>query len=649
MHIRERIMRFVTVATLCETTAPRRRRAHLMAPLAAALLALTACGEGGGVILTPGGGDNNPPACADNDPDCGQARIALTAATTEGNGDFLSYAVDVVSIKLEKANGGTVEALPNRQRVDFASLVDSTNLVSAASVPKGEYVGARIRLDYREAEVSVEVQGVPTAATVVDDAGNTLEIVDVEVALDDADRIVIAPGTPALFQLAFDLSATNTVNPLTSPVTVTAEPLLVASLEPVAEREVAVIGPLVSVDETAGSYVADLRPLTSSTVRNGEVTVLTDADTEFEVDGEVLDRADALAAMADLGEDTPTAAVGTLDTAAATFTASQVLAGGSVPGVDRDVVVGNVLSRDGTDLIVRGGSVIRTDDTVVYARGDIRVRLSSTTVVRKDGDDAALDIGAISVGQRISAFGDATSSDVDPTLDARAGRVRLHRTRLSGFVVDTDAGANEMRVDLFAIDGRNPAFFDFDGTGSNFATDADPTDYQVATSDLDLADFAADDPMRAFGFVTPFGAAPPDFDASTLVALGDLRALLGLGWGTGGTPDPFSAQGQSGFTVDATNPDLGLRHFLEVGPRRTDVAQLGSPLRVEPPDSGATLYAVSREGKTELFHDFGDWMTRVADLLRGGWRMRSLTARGSYDEDTTTLTADYVSTTFVRP
>jgi len=322
-----------------------------------------------------------------------------------------------------------------------------------------------------------------------------------------------------------------------------------------------------------------------------------------------------------------------------------------VPGAGFDVVVGDVLSRSGTDLTVRGGSVIRTDDTVVYARGDIRVRIGNGTAVRKDGDEAALDTSAISVGQRISAFGDATSSDVNPELDARAGRVRLHRTRLSGFVVGTDT--REVRMDLFSIDGRDPAFFDFDGTGGNFATDADPTDYQVDTGDLDLADFVRDDPMRAFGFVTPFGDAPPDFEASTLVALPDLRALLGLGWGTGGTRSPFSAQGQSGFTVDATNPDLGLRHFLAVGSKRTELAQLGAPLRVEPPESGSgpgeTLYAVSREGKTELFHDFGDWMTRVADLLRGGWRMSSLTARGTFDEDTTTLTADYVSTTFVRP
>jgi hypothetical protein len=82
-------------------------RALYIAPLAACLLALSACGDGGGAILTPGGGGNNPPPDCDA-ATCGEVVIGLTDA----EGDFLSYAVDVVSIKLEKANGDTVQALP---------------------------------------------------------------------------------------------------------------------------------------------------------------------------------------------------------------------------------------------------------------------------------------------------------------------------------------------------------------------------------------------------------------------------------------------------------------------------------------------------------------------------------------------------------
>ena len=75
-------------------------------PLFACLLMQAACGEGGGVILTPPDDDDDPPAqdCTDDTP-CGEIRIALTDA----DGDFLSYTVDVISIRLERTNGDRVE------------------------------------------------------------------------------------------------------------------------------------------------------------------------------------------------------------------------------------------------------------------------------------------------------------------------------------------------------------------------------------------------------------------------------------------------------------------------------------------------------------------------------------------------------------
>ena len=62
---------------------------------------------------------------------------------------------------LERLEGSDLEALPTRQRVDFAGLVDLTELVTAATIPNGTYVSASIRLDYANADVSVEVNGAP--------------------------------------------------------------------------------------------------------------------------------------------------------------------------------------------------------------------------------------------------------------------------------------------------------------------------------------------------------------------------------------------------------------------------------------------------------------------------------------------------------
>jgi len=56
-----------------------------------------------------------------------------------------------------------VQTLPVRQRVDFAELVDLTELVTAATIPNGACTDASIRPDYATAEVSVEVNGAPVA------------------------------------------------------------------------------------------------------------------------------------------------------------------------------------------------------------------------------------------------------------------------------------------------------------------------------------------------------------------------------------------------------------------------------------------------------------------------------------------------------
>ena len=107
------------LTSLCETSVWARLRALLIVPV---LLALAACGGGGGSM----------PPVANQGCDaatCGTLLVGLTDA----DGDFLSYSVDVVSLSLRKADGTVVQALPTRQRVDFAGLVDLTELVTAAA------------------------------------------------------------------------------------------------------------------------------------------------------------------------------------------------------------------------------------------------------------------------------------------------------------------------------------------------------------------------------------------------------------------------------------------------------------------------------------------------------------------------------------
>ena len=74
----------------------------------------------------------------------------------------------------------TSQVLPNRQRVDFAELADVSEFVLAEDIPNGTYERAIVRLDFSDAEVSVEVDGLPAAAEVVDANGDAVGIVEVD-------------------------------------------------------------------------------------------------------------------------------------------------------------------------------------------------------------------------------------------------------------------------------------------------------------------------------------------------------------------------------------------------------------------------------------------------------------------------------------
>ena len=611
------------------------RRLARISTLTCALV-LSACGGGGGSAPASG---NDPPAGSCGT-DCGTVLVAITDA----DGDFLSYTVDVASLRLRRANGDTVETLPATTRIDFAQYVDLTELFTAATVPTGTYVAGTLRLDFSNAEISVEQNGAPVAARAVDANGNALGIVDVNVTLDNRHRLVVSPGRPALFTLDFNLLATNQVDLTTAPATVTVTPALVASLELVEEKDLRVRGQLVSVDKAAGSYVVDVRPFHMRTMRYGQVTVHTDADTAFEVDGTNYTGSAGLDALAAAGAGTLTAARGTLNTTTHEFNAQNVFAGTSVPGAGVDTVIGDVIARSGDMLTVRGATIVRNSDGARFARGTVQVTVGPDTRVVKGGSipPQPAASGDISVGQSIEAFGTATpvSSSAmsgDWTLDASAGRVRMHPTPVYGFVKQTGTGALTLRLESIA--GRRVSAFDFTGTGVSRAEDADPLDYQVATGALPLSGLNGGEPAKLIGFPTPFGAAPPDFTARTIIDFRAMFATLAMGWGPAGTHAPFSSLETTGLVLDLANPDIGRAHYLSVGPRIVDLQDMPASPAIVPPAEGPSAYLIVMRDESHSFRDFGDFVNALGTRLNGNTVMLGMTAGGAYDGDGNTFTA----------
>ncbi len=600
-----------------------RRKNFLIAALLAAVTGLvTACGGGSG----EGAATN----------DTGTAYITPTDAP----GDFLTHAGDITSISLERADGTQVETLPNRARIDFTQYVDLTELFTAAQVPTGTYVGGAITLDYSTADVQVEVAGSAVPATVVDANGNLLGTYTLEVKLGDQDRLIVAPGRPALLEIDFDLAASHDVDFAQVPPVAIAAPFLVADVMPVDEKDLRIRGPVTAVDITSMSYDVRSRPWHRRDGDFGPVSVHVEEPTEFEIDGVPYTGIEGLRALDALGAGTPSVARGTLDVASREFTATTVLAGDSVPGHRHDTVMGNVVSRNGNLLTVRGATIVPASGSVVF-NDDVLVSIGPDTLVTRAGH-RDVNVQDISVGQRVYVAGIVTSDPAVPglTLDATQGRVRLQITRLTGIVNNATTGLLTMK--LSGIDRREIELFDFSGTGVTPDQDADPIDYEVDTATLGLGFVEPELRVSVLGFPNEFGAAPPDFEARSVIDVAAARAKLAIGWLPDGTTAPFLSLGTAGLVPNLDNPDLGERHHLKIGDAIIDLTTLPATPTLVGADARHTRFAIMQRNRIQVFRSFERFVATLAELLDGSTAAYSLHASGQYLRDSNTLNAHVI-------
>ena len=108
-------------------------------------LRLGLLGLAAAVLCACGADDSgNPPITASACADCGTALLTITDA----EGDFLSYTVALTSLQLKKANGAVVQTLPVSSDIDFAELVELSEVLSVGQIPAGQYVAATLGVDY---------------------------------------------------------------------------------------------------------------------------------------------------------------------------------------------------------------------------------------------------------------------------------------------------------------------------------------------------------------------------------------------------------------------------------------------------------------------------------------------------------------------
>jgi hypothetical protein len=576
----------------------------------------------------------------------------MVMTVTDAAGDFLSYQVNLVSLQLQRADGTLVETLPATTAVDFAQLVDLSEILTARQIPPGDYVAAQVTVDYSNATIMVDDgTGTGVAVKPVDATGAALGQLQLMVQLDNKNHLQINAAKTSRIGFDFNLLASNMVD-LTAK-TVTVSPVLMASVAAVDNKQTRVRGEIAAVDSAGSDYTVQVDPFHDhNDDRLSPLTVHTTATTTFEINGTPFVGAAGLAQLATLPSNTIAVAFGGIDAASLSFTAANVLAGSSVEGGGLDHISGTVVARTGNTLTVHGAHTQDHDDADdhdgkdEFMAGNSTVTIAAATAVTVQGQTAvspAHGIAEISVGSTIDAFGSASNSGSGPAaFDASSGRVRLGLSAVQGML--TAVGTNQITIKLNSIDRLPSSLFSFAG---------DPTHYVLATGNLSLSPFSVGESLMSIGLVAPFGSTPPDFNAITLVggSQGDIDdndddndnsgkgAQMDLDWGDAGTTAPFKALDAMHLDVDVSNSNIGSHHRIQVDPQDIDITALATDLSVVSA-SGMTQFAITgQHGRaTDNFGSFADFEAALAQDLNGTTTALRLTADGQYDAASNTFT-----------
>jgi hypothetical protein len=408
------------------------------------------------------------------------------------------------------------------------------------------------------------------------------------------------------------------------------------------------------VDVDEGTYTVQVRPFNQHQGTMGEMVVHTIDVTTFEINGSVYVGDAGLAQLDALANGAMVLAWGSLDRSELTFTATRVIAGTSVDDPQRDYLAGHVLAREGNVLTVGGVRLYWDrlhdgdgDDDRHYGHFQplpVTVTVGPGTKVTRAGQGAGtLDASAISVGQRIQVIGDVSRSNGAIQMDATAGLVRLNYTNILGQVAASGSGS--LTLDLHSIGGYGAERFDFSGTGATVADDADPDAYEVAVgAGINTAVLQAGAFTRLAGFVSPFGLAPPDFNASTLLDFAGTRASVGVVWLPGGAATPFSAISAAGLTLDplSTPAPLGA---IRLGATVIGLDTLATGLSIVPAgDEASRVFAIAHReaGQIQHYSDFAGFSTALGAALDGDTTLVKLFASGTVDVPAARLDARQV-------
>jgi hypothetical protein len=613
--------------------------------------------------------------CHNNNQDSGFGVAWTTLSTTDDSAQFSSYIITVDSVVLVGKTVGEVSGVAVPETVDFTKLTNLSELWATASLPTDTYTQAIIVLDYTSAQISVMVNGVPTAATIVDPSGAAMTAVTLTVNLDPNNLLTLQPtfATSNALRLAFnfDLSASNSVNLATTPPTVTAKPYMSVSTTEPDSKLIRVRGALINSSVTTGTYTVVVRPFFDEVNSLGIDTIFNDANTVYTFGGNTYVGPSGLTPLSQTSAgSTVVAAFTTFEPTttpapginAGVFHSKYVVAGGTLEDFFTYGVEGDVTARNGNTVTLHGATLFANAAQLVqFEPLDSTVLLGPATQVTADGVSTLgpLNYNSIAVGQHITArglFSQAANGAI--TLDSTGasatdtGSVRLMSTELFGSELSSSAGS--LGLNLQFINNWPVSVYNFAGNGAAAPT---PGNFLVNTGSLTLPTFAAGDPVWVDGYLSPFGSAPPDFLAQSVSAEATVPATLVVNWTGTGTTAPFATLSATGLSIDLANAAFGSGQ-LRVGAETVDIKTLSASPNIVPdvaandPTSGLPLYSPvfsvgpgaiteSVVNPIQSFNGFGAFVTQLNTTFAATPATRFV-ARGLYNRAANTFTASSI-------
>jgi hypothetical protein len=590
---------------------------------------------------------------------------------TDTSGDFASYIVNVDSVTLTGAVNGVVTAVATPETVDFTKLKDISELWSAASIPNDTYTSATIVVDYTTANVSVNVNGFPVKAKVVDIGAVIATTQTINIRLDASHPLVIVPTYAATdaqrLAINFDLAASNIVSLATATPVVTIKPFMTIATSASDRKPIRIRGPLINSSLGEGTYTVYVRPFFDEVNSLGQLSIFSTPDTVYTLSGTTYVGAPGLTALSHFSAGTTmTAAYAsfkptlTPTAVAGIFTSTFVVGGSTLEDFYTQGLEGDVIARKGNTLTLRGSTLQLNDGTSQYNDVDSLVLLGPATIVTAEDNTTlkGLDYNSVSVGQHIIARGIYSLSATSVvTLDAtgssstNTGSVRLLSTQVYGSLISSGTGS--LVLDVLGFENWPINAYDFAGTGAVPALSAN---YLVSTGSAALpSGLAVGDLLWINGIVAPFGAAPPDFEAFTINTEISVPATLEAVWDDAGSARPFSTLTSTGLSIDLTDAAL-TSALIRVGSERIDMKTSGiSPLIVPVATPAATpglpdlflpLFAIGNVVDSTptvtsvvVYNSFASFAAQLPKSLAAGTPAHHFTASGTYNRTGNAFTA----------